>query len=123
MGPDRGQDRVLTWRRLGERAEWVVITRGAEGADLYEGGRQVHVPAVPPDDVSDPTGVGDAFRGGFLKGYLHGLGLERCGQMGALAAAYCLENRGTQGQRFNLGMFIARFREHFDDRGELDRLQ
>jgi adenosine kinase len=108
---------------VGERAEWVVVTRGAGGADLYEGGRQVHVPAVTPMVVVDPTGVGDAFRGGFLKGHLHGLGLERCGQMGALAAAYCLENRGTQGHRFTLGMFIARFREHFEDHGELDRLQ
>jgi len=82
----------------------------------------VHVPAVTPTAIVDPTGVGDAFRGGFLKGYLHGLGIERCGQMGALAAAYCLENRGTQGHRFDLATFVVRYREHFDDHGELERL-
>jgi adenosine kinase len=106
-----------------QTAELVVITCGAGGADLYAGGESVHVPVVPPIDVSDPTGVGDAFRGGFLKGYLHNLSLEICGQMGALAATYCLESSGPQSHRFNLKTFVARFRENFDDQGELDRLQ
>jgi adenosine kinase len=72
---------------------------------------------------ADPTGVGDAFRGGFLKGYAHGLSLERCGQMGALAAAYCLEEEGTQGHSFTLDEFLARFRRTFDGGPELDRLR
>jgi adenosine kinase len=66
--------------------------------------------------------VGDAFRAGFLKGHLNGITLERCGQMGALAATYCLENEGPQGHHFTLAEFIARFRQHFDDQGELGRL-
>jgi adenosine kinase len=104
------------------RAETIIITRGEDGADLYSAGEKIHVPAVPPDKVVDPTGVGDAFRGGFLKGHMHGLSLECCGQMGVLAATYCLENQGTQGQRFTLPEFVARFRRNFDDKGELDSL-
>ncbi|MEW6569159.1 MAG: carbohydrate kinase family protein [Chloroflexota bacterium] len=100
----------------------LVVTCGEHGADLYTPNGEVHIPAVPPVRVADPTGVGDAFRGGFLKGYLHGVNLERCGQMGALAATYCLENFGTQGHRFSLTEFVARFRQNFDDRGELGRL-
>jgi adenosine kinase len=104
------------------QAEMIIITRGEAGADLYSGGEKFHVAAVSPDRIVDPTGVGDAFRAGFLKGHLHGLSLERCGQMGALAATYCLENQGTQGQSFTLAEFVARFRKNFDDRGELDSL-
>ena len=105
-----------------ERAEWVVVTCGADGADLYEGGRKVHVPAVTPTAIVDPTGVGDAFRGGFLKGFVHGLSLERCAQMGTVAATFCLEAKGTQGHNCDLPAFLRRFRRHFDDRGDLDQL-
>jgi adenosine kinase len=42
--------------------------------------------------------------------------------MGVLAATYCLENQGTQGHVYDLQTFIARFRENFDDHGELDQL-
>jgi adenosine kinase len=104
------------------RAEMIIITQGEAGADLYAGGLKVHVPAVAPAHIADPTGVGDAFRGGFLKGHMHDLSLERCGQMGALAATYCLENRGPQGHTFTLPEFVARFRQSFDDQGDLDAL-
>jgi len=103
-------------------ATFIIITRGEYGADIYTRDDLLTIPAVPPCKTADPTGVGDAFRGGFLKGYLHNLSLERCGQMGTLVASYCLENYGTQGHCFNLAEFIQRFREHFNDQGELDLL-
>ena len=104
-------------------AEVLVITRGEAGCSLYQaGGQRTDIKSVTPHRIVDPTGVGDAFRGGFLKGFLNGLTLERCAQMGALAAAYCLETRGTQGHRYDLRGFIRRFRRHFDDQGDLDRL-
>ena len=102
--------------------EFIVITLGEHGADLYTQDELYSVPIVPPTIIVDPTGAGDAFRGGFLKGYLNGISLERCAQMGVLAATYCLENDGTQGHSCNLYSFITRFREHFDDVGELDQL-
>jgi adenosine kinase len=102
--------------------EFVVITRGEKGADIYSNQGQNHIHAVAPKLIKDPTGVGDAFRAGFLKGHLHQLGFERCGQMGALAATYCLEADGPQGHKFDLPMFIERFRHHFDDHQELDQL-
>ena len=100
----------------------IAYFRGEEGAEVNtREGRQT-VSAVPPEHLEDPTGIGDAFRGGFLKGYAHGLDLERCAEMGALAATYCLEAEGPQSHRFDLKTFLARFRQHFDDHGELDRL-
>ena len=100
----------------------MVVTRGAEGASIYAGDQEVHTPVVPPNEIADPTGVGDAFRGGFLTGLSHGFDWEICGKMGALAATYCLESKGTQEHHFTVGEFVARFREHFDDDGALGAL-
>lgn len=102
--------------------EVLVITRGADGSSVYSDGREYNVPVVSPERIVDPTGVGDAFRGGFLAGYAHGWSWELCAQVGALAATYCLEQQGPQNQAYTRAGFVARFREHFDDRGKLDKL-
>lgn len=107
---------------LRKNAGFIVVTCGEKGAEIYTEDREIHIPAVPPSSTADPTGVGDAFRAGFLKGYVHNLSLETCGRMGALAATYCLENEGTQGHHFTLVEFVSRFRQHFRDTEELDRL-
>lgn len=100
----------------------LVITRGKDGADLYSDGNSVHIPTVPEDQVVDPTGVGDAFRGGFLAGYSHGFDWKLCGEIGSLSAVYCLEQRGTQNHSYTREDFVQRFRKHFDDGGKLDIL-
>lgn len=105
-----------------ETTTFLVITRGEQGATVTTAKGEVIVPIVPPNRIADPTGVGDAFRGGFLKGYLHRMELPRCAQMGAVAATYCLEQEGPQGHHFTWEAFVARFREHFDDEGTLDDL-
>ncbi len=100
----------------------VVITRGGDGAHLYTNGTEVHIPTVPEEKIVDPTGVGDAFRGGFLAGYSHGFDWKLCGEIGSLSAVYCLEQRGTQNHYYTREEFIQRFRQHFDDGGRLDVL-
>jgi adenosine kinase len=105
-----------------ERVNILVITRGKDGADLYVSGDTVHIPVVPPDEIVDPTGVGDAFRGGFLAGYNRGFNWKLCGEMGSLAAVYCLEQNGPQSHAYTREEFVTRFRKHFDDGGKLDSL-
>jgi adenosine kinase len=100
----------------------LVITRGKDGADLYSGDDSVHIPTVPEDQIVDPTGVGDAFRGGFLAGYSLGYDWKLCGEIGSLAAVYCLEQRGPQSHGYTREQFVKRFRKHFDDGGKLDDL-
>jgi adenosine kinase len=100
----------------------LVITRGKDGADLYSGDASVHIPTVPEDQIVDPTGVGDAFRGGFLAGYSLGYDWKLCGEIGSLAAVYCLEQRGPQSHGYTRKQFVDRFRKHFDDGGKLDEL-
>ena len=83
-----------------EHVNILVITRGKDGADLYMDGESVHIPTVPEDEIVDPTGVGDAFRGGFLAGYSQGFDWKLCGEIGSLAAVYCLEQRGPQSHSY-----------------------
>ncbi len=103
-----------------EHVKVLVITRGKDGADLYSDGNSVHIPTVPENEIVDPTGVGDAFRGGFLTGYSHGFDWKLCGEIGSLSAVYCLEQRGTQNHSYTAVDFVKRFRQHFDDGGRLD---
>ena len=102
--------------------EYLVVTCGERGAEIFVGDQKYSIPAIPPDQIADPTGVGDAFRGGFLRGIRLGLGFQIAGEIGALAATYCLEQRGTQNHCYTRHEFVERFRRHFDDQGALDAL-
>ncbi len=74
-----------------------VTTLGAKGVDIVDrGGTTIHVGVVPETSQTDPTGVGDAFRAGFLTGRSAGLSLERSAQLGSLVAVLVLESTGTQ---------------------------
>jgi len=74
-----------------------VTTLGAKGVDIVDrDGSTVHVGVVPETSLTDPTGVGDAFRAGFLTGRSGGLSLERSAQLGSLVAVLVLESTGTQ---------------------------
>src|SRR6201987_6413022 len=74
-----------------------VTTLGAKGVDVVDrDGSTVHVDVVPETSQVDPTGVGDAFRAGFLTGRSAGLSLERSAQLGSLVGVLVLESTGTQ---------------------------
>lgn len=84
-------DPERTMRRIAERgrAEVVIATAGAQGAYLLADGELTHVPpAIPPAQVVDSNGAGDAFAAAFLYGRLAGADPERCARYGALAGAY-----------------------------------
>lgn len=74
-----------------------VTTLGAKGVDIVGAdGTNIHVGVVPEKAQEDPTGVGDAFRAGFLTGRGAGLDLERSAQLGSMVAVLVLETTGTQ---------------------------
>ncbi|HOG60955.1 MAG TPA: carbohydrate kinase family protein [Flexilinea sp.] len=105
-----------------DRVDCAVITFGEKGSRIYADGSVTTVPVYPPERIVDPTGVGDAYRSGFLTGYYKGLDWELCGKMGALASTYVLEQKGTQSHRYDRVTFIERFRKLWDDGGRLDCL-
>jgi adenosine kinase len=102
--------------------DFMVVTCGEKGSIIFVNGKQYDIPTVQPMEILDPTGVGDAFRGGFLRGWQLNLDWQTCGQMGALAATYCLEQRGTQNHSYSITEFISRYRKYFEDKGVLDTL-
>ena len=91
-----------------------VTTLGAKGVDLVSAdGTTIHVGVVPETAQVDPTGVGDAFRAGFLTGRGAGLDLERSAQLGSLVAVLVLETTGTQEWTWNLATAKARLADAY----------
>jgi len=97
-----------------ERVKVRIITLGSKGAKVETASGdfvQVHCPKER--SKTDPTGVGDSFRSGFIAGLAWGLSHERCAQLGALIATYVIETMGTQEYRFTGEEFVARFEEAY----------
>jgi adenosine kinase len=93
-----------------------VTTLGAKGVDIVDrDGNTVHVGVVPEKSQTDPTGVGDAFRAGFLTGRSAGLSLERSAQLGSLVAVLVLESTGTQEWEWDRSIAAARLASAFGD--------
>jgi adenosine kinase len=106
-----GEDDVL------EVAETLIVTRGENGCSIYEKGGRVDVSAVTPHRIVDPTGVGDAFRGGLMKGMASGASYQVSAQIGSVAATYALEHLGGLSHAYTIEEFKSRYRQHF---GPLD---
>lgn len=91
-----------------------VTTLGAKGVEIVSAdGTRLHVGVVPETAQVDPTGVGDAFRAGFLTGRGAGLDLERSAQLGSLVAVLVLETTGTQNWTWDLGVAKERLADAF----------
>jgi len=101
---------------LSARVEGVVVTRGGEGADIHFSGQQIHVPAVRPDSLVDPTGCGDAFRSGLLYGMARAWDWRRSVRLASLMGSIKIAHRGGQNHRVSREEIDKRFREAFDER-------
>ncbi|MCE1254048.1 MAG: carbohydrate kinase family protein [Anaerolineae bacterium] len=112
----------LTPDQICKTVEVLVVTLGEKGSAIYSKGKTYNVAVVKPEKIEDPTGVGDAYRGGFIKGMCMGVDLQTCGQMGAVAAAYCLERRGTQCHNYTKAEFVKRYQQNFGDQSALNAL-
>ncbi len=100
----------------------LMITRGEEGCSLYEkpgsgirdsGFARTDVKAITPHRIIDPTGVGDAFRGGLMKGMALSKSFKESAQLGTVAATYALEHLGGQSHAYTTKEFSERYAEHF----------
>jgi adenosine kinase len=112
----------LTQEKIQEKSGGLLITRGKAGSEILVDGESFAIPVVVPRRIAEPTGAGDAFRGGLIRGMQLDLPWPVAGRMGALAATYVLEEMGTQNHTFSPQEFVARYRQHFDDCGALDPL-
>ena len=97
-------------REILEHVKIRVVTLGSKGAKVESAtGEFVQVGVPQEKSKTDPTGVGDSFRSGFIAGLAWGLSHERCAQIGSLIATYVIETMGTQEYRFSSAEFLARF--------------
>jgi adenosine kinase len=94
-------------------ARTLIVTRGENGSSVIGADGQVDVPAVPPARIVDPTGVGDAFRGGLMRGISLGLPYEVSARMGSVAATYALEHLGGLSHAYTWDEFKTRYQQHF----------
>jgi len=95
------------------RAGVVITTLGENGSIVRQGDKEIHIPPCPAADVQDPTGAGDAFRAGFIKGLTLGRTPAEAAKVGSVAAAYAVEQHGTQEHHYSWPEFCARYAASF----------
>lgn len=98
---------------LYEHVQAVITTLGPDGATLDLQGEKLLIPAAPVAEALDPTGAGDAFRAGLLKGRSMGIDWDISCQMGVVAATYAVEQYGTQEHYTDWRAFRRRYQTHF----------
>lgn len=93
----------------------LITTLGPKGSIIESHKESIGIKPARPKNMSDPTGAGDAYRGGFIAGYVRGFDLQVCGQMGSVAAVYTVEKYGTQTHYFTKRDFVKRYEENFHE--------
>ena len=103
----------LSRAEVADAIDHVVVTKGVEGAELITKGEAVTVPVIPALDLVDPTGAGDAFRGGLIKGILQGESMERAVQMATVCGHYAVQAQGTQTYGYTMQEWEGLLKQHF----------
>ena len=90
-----------------------MVTLGEKGSELLRADGRTAIPPVKAAKLVDPTGCGDAYRGGLLFGLSRGLPLETAGRIGSLLGALKIEQQGTQGLAIDIAGFRSRYEREF----------
>jgi adenosine kinase len=93
-----------------ERAKTVIVTMGELGSRVYTPDGEIRIPAAKPKQVTDPTGAGDAYRGGLVSSMVQGKDIEECARMGSACASFAVECYGTQCYSFTHEEFKERMK-------------
>jgi adenosine kinase len=93
----------------------IITTLGEEGSAISSPDHEIAVPAAKVPEILDPTGAGDAYRAGLLKGLAMGRELTTAAKMGAVAATYAIEKYGTQEHSYSFQDFTERYRINFGE--------
>lgn len=93
-----------------QHTKQIIVTKGAEGSLLITPEGVLPIEAYPVESAIDPTGAGDAYRAGLIKGITTGKSMPESAKMGATCASFCVEAIGTQNHRFTI--------EEFNDRNQ-----
>ncbi len=103
----------LSPHEITEQVDALIITKGAEGSRIYTKNKRIDIPPAKAIDVVDPTGCGDAYRGGLLYGLMNGLDWEVTGRIAGLMGAIKIAHAGTQNHSVTLDDVKAKYTEQF----------
>jgi len=109
----------LDQEQLLELTSVIVVTLGERGSQIITQKEVYDIPTAPPVAILEPTGVGDAYRAGLIKGLVQGYPWPVSGRIAALAATYVIEHPGPQPRPYTLAQFVARYRQAFGEPGAL----
>ncbi len=110
--------KIKNWEKI-VKDKTVITTLGEKGAFIKSPTKTYKIGIAKPKKIVDPTGAGDAWRGGFLAGLERKFNLQTCGQMGAVASSFALECYGSQEHTFTKKEFVQRYRQSFGSLIEL----
>jgi adenosine kinase len=86
----------LSLEKIAERVSALIVTKGAQGAEIHTQSKKIEIPVVPVGKAIDPTGCGDAFRGGLLYGIEQGFDWEVTGRLASLMGSIKIASQGPQ---------------------------
>lgn len=116
------QKAEMSREQLLQEVRYLIVTQKDKGSFVYGAEGEIHVPASRANQVIDPTGAGDAYRGGLLKGLLYNLPIEKCLQIASVAACYKVEYGCPQGYTYTIAEFKSRFIENYGKTPELEEI-
>lgn len=100
---------------LEKMTEILIITKGALGSEIYYRNKKIIIPPAKPKAIADPTGAGDAYRAGLIKGLMKNWTLEKTGRLAGLVAVYAVEKYGTQEHKFSWRSLQVRYKQNFGE--------
>ena len=103
----------LSLAKVAERVKALIVTKGAEGADIYFEGKCIAIPPVSAAKVIDPTGCGDAFRGGLLFGLENNMDWETTGRLASLMGSIKIAHQGPQNHQMSKEEIATQFKSAF----------
>ena len=106
----------LTLEQMASKVKALIVTLGPEGSQIFADGRRYDIPCVEADEVIDPTGCGDAYRGGLLYGISQGWDWEKTGRLAAVMGSIKIAHRGGQNHQPKREAIAARFETAFGQR-------
>ncbi len=105
----------LKRKDLEKMTEILIITKGALGSEIYYRNKKIFIPSAKPKAVLDPTGAGDAYRAGLIKGLTENWSLEKTGRLAGLVAVHAVEKYGTQEHKFSWRSLQTRYKQNFGE--------
>jgi adenosine kinase len=103
----------LALEQIAKQVRALIVTKGAQGAQIYADGKNIAIPAVKPEKLIDPTGCGDAFRGGLLYGLENKLDWETTGRLASLMGSIKIAHQGPQNHQLSRSEIMTRFQDAF----------